>query len=210
MSELWDKVKSHPWLIGGVAGIAILFLVYSSSGSSSSVDATQSSADDNQVASADALAAAQANANATVAQTQVAGQVQATQDQAALDALNITQSGTNLANELEANVQLSSLSEQQNVTDTANELTANVENTGNTLNANVAINSNATQQNIAQINANENEQDVGALTGALTSMAQISSNTTLGVADLQAGVLNNATSANEQIQTQSWFSKIFG
>jgi hypothetical protein len=205
MSAIGDTIKEHPKATAAfvVVGLLVLFLLFrgGSSGAATSADSTDAT---------DVQAATEAYAAQQQAQTQsqgIAASLQSEQDQtgAALQVATLTANSTDLANQLQAGVDLSQINAQQQ-TDALNISTsAQVQDTTNTLTAQVAED---------QINSQ-------------VAADQISSNTTLGTASIVAGALvqesnnqaqvslseinaqNEATQAAQKVATQSWISKIF-
>lgn len=193
---MWDEIKKHPYVILGVVGGIILLFLLSSSGSTTAVSSDGES--DSDVAAAEATNQAQVAANAQVASYQIQEGAQAESDASSLSLAQIQANTTDNANNLSAAVAAQQINAQEDVTNTANTLSAQTTQYGE-------------QQQTQQLALYEGAQttQTAYLTNALVSEAQIASSTTLGVAGIQAGVANQATAANQAIQTQSWFSKIF-
>jgi hypothetical protein len=156
---MWDKIKEHPWIVGGVIGVFILVLVFSSSSSSSSGGAQAATTGD---PNGDQLAAymAQLNQQGQIAQL----------------------SATASAQQTEAAVTVAKL--QSGSTDTANTLAAQVAEFQSNLAANVAqsqIAAGVTHDTLsAQVQENQIQagvQNTQIVANALTTEQQIASNT---------------------------------
>lgn len=189
---MWEKIKSHPWIIGGAVGLLLLVLLFSSSSSNSqNTSATGTTVDPN----ADALTAA-------LAQTQAQGQLaslqassQAQQTQAALQATQIAADVQTNANTLAAQVaefNTSAGAQTQQLRDT--------------LSAQVAENTNATTEALATTQSNTIIQQAQINAGTQNQLIQALQSVQLG----QIGVESQQVQASKDVATQSWFSKIFG
>ncbi len=179
-----EKIKQHPYLLGGVAIIAILVVMRLNSGNASA-DTTGSSGD---VSAAEQWQAAQLSANTQTAQYQTAYQAQVENDATQVALAKIQADTSTNANQLAADV----ASQQIN----AAEQTATYHDTM-----------------VAQVNENQlaaQTQQLSISTGAQTQQLSTVVNGLVQMNTNQANVAQAQIAASEAVQTQSWVSKIFG
>lgn len=133
-----DQIKSHPWLAGGAVAVVVVIMImrHNAVGGGSEAVAT---GDPN----ADNLAIAQLQAQTQIAGINAGAQASAAHDDASYHAMMLTHSSVDLANTLNAEVQLSGIG-----------ASADVAKQTNTLSAQVAQANLTTQQNLAQIQSN--------------------------------------------------------
>lgn len=186
---MWEKVKEHPWIVGGAIGLLLLVLVFSSS-SSSTAGSAPATSDGSGNSSADYQAGLNAqtgiaNINAGVQSQQIAGAVTVAQLQA----------GTaDNANTLAAQV-----------AEFTSKLSADVAMNHDTLSAQVAQNNNATQLGIVNSNNLANTTNTATLTNALVHSQDLAAQTSMAIAGINSNTLiqTNAQNANAMIQTNS-------
>lgn len=146
-----DQVRAHPWLAGGAIALAVLYFVMRNSAAGGGSEAV-ATGDPN----ADNLAIAQLQAQTQVAGINAGAQASANQNDASLHAMQLQQSSVDLANSLNAEVQLSGIG-----------ASADVAKQSNSLAASVAMANLTTQQNLAQIQSNTVVQTNAALVDVL-------------------------------------------
>lgn len=174
-------IKSHPWISGAVAAIALLYILYTSGSSAQPV--AGASADPYS----DQLATAQLAAQTQTGMATIAANAQAAHDAASVEIGKRGYDSADFQNSLAAEVALSQIMSAADVTKTTNTLAAGVAN-------------NAQNQQTArdQIASNTTIQTTAALTKALTDQAKIS-----------AGTAQASIAAQQAIATQSWWDKLF-
>lgn len=192
MSDLWERAKAHPWIIGAVIGLVLFFFVLSGTGGGSST--ASSSATGN--ATDNSLALAQLGAQAQMAGYAAAADASVNHDAASLEALKISSQSTDFANGLAAEVALSKVG-----------ATADVAKQSNTLQTQIAIGQQDTTKRLAEIQSNTTIQNTTLLTNALTSQAQISADTTR---QLISGQTSVAQQQAQNARPRSWIESIFG
>lgn len=217
---MWNKIKEHPWIVGGIVAVFLIVLIFSSSGSSSSSAAPTATSDPN----GDQLQAylASINQQGTVASLQAGTQAQ--QTAAAVTVAQLQSSSTDLANQLAAQVAENQINVQGSTQQNADTLSAHVaetESNNQTLQAAYAAHAQETQINQ---NAATTESWISALTGLENNQISSQTQVALGQQQVQSqlvqanenvalGQVNAnmfAAQANKDVQTQSFFSKIFG
>ncbi|MEB2649707.1 hypothetical protein SOP86_29100, partial [Pseudomonas canadensis] len=97
---MWEKIKSHPWVIAAIVGVFLLVLFLSSSSNSSGTAATASSGSGN----GDQLAAYQASLNQQGQIASLAAGVQNNQTAAAVTVAQLQAATADNANTLAAQV----------------------------------------------------------------------------------------------------------
>lgn len=195
-----DYVKGHPWLVGGVVGVVLLFLILRSHGGAAAPAVPTSDG------ASDPLAAAQLQTQGAIAGAQIAADAQAAHDQSALEAFRINADTVNIGQQLAAGVRMTEIGASKDVAMRGADVTAQ----GNSLSASVAIAGLNQQQNIEQIRSSEKIQTTQALTGALIQQAQISAGVSQHYIDAQSRVQSQTVAASEHVETQSWWDRIFG
>jgi hypothetical protein len=181
---IWENIKTHKWLYGGIAvgGLVIIWYL-SNSGSGSS---TTDSGDPNAAADE---AYAQAELQAQTDQQGIAAQSSASSEAAA------TQQNSD---DLAAAVQYNAQTLQANVADEQLSDSLQALSIGDTLQANVDINGQNQQTAQAQI----------AETGSVTNTALVT-NALIKQAQVNANEVSEVTQSNQAIATQSLVSKVF-
>lgn len=206
---MFEEIKKHPYVLGAaVLGIIVLFFL-SSSGGGGTVVASDSGEGSSDVAAAEATNQAGIMANAQIQSDQI--------------------SLAGLKEQIGGSIAIATL--QAHTADNANELSAavagqqiNAEHASvdlaNTLSAQTQQRYFQSTENLAAINTAGMIANTNAIASALVQQAQISSNTTLGVAayntqttlgiaSQQAAIAQQQIAASEHVATQSWWDKIF-
>jgi len=164
--DVGDFVSKHKWwIVGGIAGVGLLYILYASSTSSSTGAANPYAPTDAEVAAAEQLQAMQMQVNSQNTGYSTALQAQTEQDASQLALAKIQAQSNDTANTLAAQVANNQI--QYGSADTQY---------GDTMQAQVIENSNLTQQNIANIQATNTTAQYGMLAGALTNEANIQAN----------------------------------
>lgn len=175
---MWENIKSHPLIAGGVVLFLVLvFYLFSGSGGSVASGVPQS-----DVATGDALQMAQLQAQTIGQQTAAAGQAQSESIAASLEGLKLTLASKDSANILAANIASQQINADLQKTTTHDTLSAGV--------ANATIKG---QTDIAQIQSNTTVQTTQALTKALTDQAAFQYYSTVALANAQASSNNNSS-----------------
>lgn len=193
---MWDKIKQHPWIVGGAVGLILLVLVFS--GSSSNSTATDATAASTVDPNADQLTAYMASLNQQGAIAQLQANSQDQQTAASLQATQLAAGVQENANTLAAQVaefQTAAAAQTQQYGDSIQ--LQGLQSSNQTALA-IQQSNNATAVQQAQISAQTNQYDIGQIVGLEQS---ISAN--------QTAVESQSISAQKDIATQSWFSKIF-
>jgi hypothetical protein len=181
-----EWIKSHKiYVIGGIIALIVFIYILRSAGGGSTAATSQTSSGD--VAAATALQQAQLAAGAQANQVNAAVQANATNTaaQVTLGTLQIAQSGAH--DQLAAQVATSNINANEQLQSLLGTLSANV--------ATTASNNDVAKTQITATNQVEMQRILAdSLTTAYTTQAQVA----------QANI-----AANKDIQTQSWFSKIF-
>lgn len=181
---MFEQIKKHPYLIGGVIlGIIVLFFI-SSSGGGGAVTSSDSGSD---VASAEGIATAQANANAQVALGGLSLQGLQEQIGGAVTVATLQAHTADNANTLAAAVASQQINAEYGSRDLSNTLAAQTEQK--------RIQSSTDQLSISTAGQVQQTQ---YLTSALIQQSQIAANVT-----------SQSINAQRDIATQSWFDKIF-
>lgn len=188
---MWDKIKQHPWVIAAVIGVFVLVLFLSSSSSSTGTTADTTGTTSN----GDQIAAYMASLNQQGQIASLAAGVQNQQTAAGVTVAQLQAGTADNANTLAAQVaefQTSVAGQTQQNADTLSAQTAQSQIQAGVTNTSTVANALVQEQ---QINA-------GVQTHSLDTIAQIFQG--------QQNVQTQQIAANQNIQTQSWVSKIFG
>ena len=207
-----DTIKEHPKSTAAIAvgGILVLYLLFhAGSGSGTTVASSGGSAYESNVAAATDAYVAQLQAQQQSSANADALTAQQDEYNADITGLQIQQSGTNLANQLTAGVDLAQISATQQTTSLADELSYQLGNNENTLAAQVDENANATAVQEQQISS---ATTLGTAQTVANALVQESDNqTSVSLANISAAQATSLaqTQASEAVATQSWISKIF-
>lgn len=189
---MWEKIKSHPWVVGGAVGLLLLVLVFSaSSGSGATTTNDTATSDPN----GDSLQGYLAALNQQGQATSLAADVQNNQTAAAVTVSSMQASSNDKANQLAAEVAEFNTSAG-----------AQTQQLHDTLSAQVAENNNATQVNLQQINSTTLTTQATINAGVQNNLIDALENVQLGEENVQSEQIQAA----KDVQTQSWTSKIFG
>lgn len=191
---MWEKIKQHPWIIGGVVGLLLLVLVFSSgSSSSTATTATGSTTDTN----GDALTSYLAGLNLQGQQVAAAAGVQNQQTAAAVTVAQLQAGTTDNANTLAAQV-----------AEFETQIAGNVQMNHDTTTLQATENTNATQLGIAQSNNSALVQE--ATVNAATTTHLVDALTSVYNNQITAQVQQTAIGANESETISSQNSGLFG
>lgn len=166
---MWERLKSHPLLAGGVIIVGLLIFVFFNRSAPVSGGAPAS-----DVATGDALQMAQLQAQTIGQQTAAAVQAQAENNAASLEALKLKYAFQTGANDVAANIASQQINAGLQETTTHDTLSASV--------ANATL---KRDTDLASINSNTTIQTTQALSSALVSQAQIASQTSIAAINAQ-------------------------
>lgn len=150
---MWEKIKQHPWIVGGVVGLLLLVLVFSSG---SSATGTATATDATSDGSGDQLTAYLASLNQ---QGQIASAAAGVQSQQVAGAVTVAQLQAGTADN--ANTLAAQVAEFET------QIAGNVQTNHDTLSAQVAENTNNTNAAVQEANIAGNVQNTQTLANAL-------------------------------------------
>ena len=189
MSEIWAWIKEHPYITGGsVFALVVLYLVVKSAGNAASQQAAVSA---NPGGVSDAVYTAELAANAQSTQAAAAAQVQQAQVAGQLQVAADTQESTDAQTSAQQAVALQTILSQAQTAQYGAAAQLAAAQSGNAAQVAIANTSAASQVGVATI---QGQTAVQQAADALAA-TQSTNATSYGVAQLQAGVVNNQTSA---------------
>lgn len=197
---LLSVFKEHPIAAGGavIVGGLLLYMMLAGGNSGSSPSTYTATSDPNSVAAATALQQSQLQAASVSTQTNAALAANSNNNAAAIQLATINGQTSTNNNTIAAGVALANINASQQAAALHDTLTA-------------AVTTNAQNQSTAQlgIQANAAIQNETILANSLITQSNNQTRAEIAIVNAQAGVAQGQIAANQAIQTQSWFSKIF-
>lgn len=198
---MWETLKEHKWIAGGVVGLVLLYFLWSGSGGGSSA-APAAGTDPN----ASALSIAQLQAASDVNRTNAELSAQGAQIGGNIQLAQIAADTANATNGLAAQVALSDIGERAHVAD----LQATTSQQANNLSATIALGQQHEAENLAAIQSNTTIQNTSLLAGALTDQARISAGVESQAIAVQGQLVAGQNAAALEANKKPKFSLPFG
>lgn len=193
---MWEKIKQHPWIVGGAVGLLLLVLVYSSSSSTSSTAGATTATDSSN---GDQIAAYMASLNQQGQIAQLAAGVQSQNTAAGVTVAQLQASSTDNANTLAAQV-----------AEFETSIAGSTQQNKDTLSAQVAENTNATNLGIVNSNNSASVQQSQIFANTVVTQSNNQTAQTLGYINALPGIIGAQQAPALAQANKSCSSFLFG